>query len=227
MKIVRLAVVFFLLSTVASHAQYTSRVTSGIDLGTGYYDKEWAPSAMYHQELSVKAFPWFNLGWGVRTAAYYTGDKTLVPDNLQSKGDSLKFGRITSNSLSVLLGISVKFGKFDIGANTDIMGIAIGVKRNGYYVKNAFPTGESADYYNSNVPSSPNFFNVVPLALEKNSGQSEVFVRYWVTERVGVKLGYVHGRQTYKTDVKLDNNQNLFSTTYDMPYVAISFPLYN
>jgi len=226
MKIIRLAVILFLFSTAAAYAQYPSRVTSGIDLGTGYYDKAWAPSAMYHQELSVNGFPWFNLGWGVRTAGYYTGAKTLLSESV-SNGDSLKFGKLTSNSLSILFGITLKFGQFDIGANTDLLGIAIGVKRSGYYSKRTFPRGENSEYYNTNISSSPNFFNVIPLGLEKNSGQSEVFLRYWFSERIAVKLGYVHGRQTYKTNVKLDNNQNKFSTTYDMPYVAVCFPLYN
>jgi hypothetical protein len=227
MKIVRLAVLLFLLSTGASQAQYPSRVTSGVDLGTGYRDKVWAPSLAYHQELSINNFPWFNLSWGVRTAGYYSGDKTLTPKNSFASGDSLKFGRLTSNSLSIMAGITFKFGKFDFGANTDIIGIAIGVKRKGLYTKTSFPLGEESEYYNTLVSSSPNFFNVVPLGMDKNSGQSEVFVRYWIGQRVGIKAGYVHGRTTYKTEYKLDNNQNRFSTTYDMPYVAICFPLYN
>jgi hypothetical protein len=226
MKIIRLVVVLFLLNAIESQAQYVSRVTSGIDLGTGYYDKEWAPSIMYHQELSVNGFSWFNLGWGVRTSAYYTGAKTLLPPNSIAGGDSLKFGKLTSNSLSVLAGITLRFGKFDIGANTDLFGIAFGLKRKGYYVTNSFPQGEDSEYYNALVPSSPNFFNLVPLAMDKNSGQSEVFLRYWFTPRVAVKLGYIHGRQTYKTEVKLAN-QNRFSTSYDMPYIAVCFPLYN
>lgn len=227
MKIIRLAVALFILSTVASHAQYPSRVTSGIDLGTGYNDKAWAPSIGYHQELSISSFPWFNLTWGARTAGYYGGDKALTPKTSFTSGDSLKFGRLTVNSLSILAGITLKFGQFDIGANTDIIGIAIGVKRKGYYTKKSFPQGTGSEYYNSLIPSSPNFFNVLPLGMDKNSGQSEIFVRYWITNRIGVKAGYVHGRTTYKTDVKLDNNQNRFSTSYDMPYVAICFPLYN
>jgi hypothetical protein len=226
MKIIRLAVVLFLLSTVGSQAQYVSRVTSGIDIGTGYSEKEWAPSLMYHQDLSVKGFTWFNLTWGVRTSAYYTGAKTLLPPNNIVTGDSLKFGKLTSNSLSIFAGLTLRFGKFDIGANTDLLGIAIGLKRKAYYAKNSFPQGENSEYYNANVESSPKFFNVVPLVAENNSGQSEVFLRYWVTQRVGVKLGYIHGRQTYETLVKL-TNQDRFSTTYNMPYIAVSFPLYN
>ena len=227
MKIIRLALLLLLLSTAASQAQYASRVTSGIDLGTGYQDKAWAPSIAYHQELSMNGFSWFNLTWGVRTAGYYVGDKTLTPKNSFSSGDSLKFGRLTSNSLSIMGGVMLKFKKLEIGANTDLIGIAIGVKRKGLYTKNAFPTGEGSEYYNTLISSSPNFFNAVPLAFENNSGQSEVFVRYWITQRIGIKAGYVHGRTTYKTEFRLDNNQKLFSTSYDMPYLAVCFPLYD
>lgn len=227
MKVIRLATILILFSTIISYAQYPSRVTSGIDLGTGYNDNAWAPSIGYHQELSVNGFPWFNLTWGARTAGYFDQARTLLPKSNVSSGDSLKFGKITVNSLSIMAGVMLKFGRFDIGANTDLIGIAIGVKRRALYVKNGFPQGENSEYYNTNISSSPNFFNVLPLGLENNSGQSEVFLRYWVWQRVGVKLGYIHGRTTYKTEVKLANNQKLFSTGYDMPYVAISFPLYN
>jgi hypothetical protein len=227
MKSIRLIVLFVFLVSASAFSQSLSRVNSGIDLGVGYQDKVWVPSVMYHQELSLTNFSWFRIGWGVRTWGYYAGRTNLLPQNNALSNDTLKFGRITANGLSFLVGANVRLWRFDIGANTDLLGFAFGVKRSGLYTKPTFYEGQGAKYYNAYVSSKPSTFNVIPLAMNKQSGQSEIFLRYWITDRIGLKLGYVHGRMTYMTEVKLDNGQKRFSTTYGVPYAGLSFPLYN
>jgi hypothetical protein len=227
MKSIRFIVLFIFLGSITSYSQSLSRVTSGLDLGLGYQDEIWVPSAMYHQELSLSNFSWFRIGWGVRTWGHYAGKTNLFPQDHALSNDTLKFGRITTNGISFLIGASVKVWRFDIGANTDLLGFAFGVKRQALYSKPSLYEGDGAAFYNGYVTSKPNILNVIPLALDKQSGQSEVFLRYWITDRIGLKLGYVHGRTTYNTEVKLDNGQKRFSTTYGVPYAGISFPLYN
>ncbi|NIJ55171.1 hypothetical protein [Dyadobacter arcticus] len=227
MRSSRLIVLFVFISSFSAFSQSLSRVSSGIDMGVGYQDAVWVPSITYHQELSLTNFSWFRIGWGVRAWGYYAGRTNLVPQNSAFSDDTLKFGKITSNGASFLLGANFRLWKFDIGANTDLVGFAFGVKRRGLYTKSTLFEGEGAEYYNDYVPSGPSTFNVLPLALDKQNGQSELFVRYWITDRIGLKLGYVHGRVTYSSDVKLDNGQKRFSTSYGVPYAAVSFPLYN
>ncbi|TDE14643.1 hypothetical protein [Dyadobacter psychrotolerans] len=227
MKSTRLAVIFIVLFSVKIYAQQPARVTAGVDFGTGYKDKTWVPSAMYHQELSLNHFPWLRIGWGVRAWGYYAGRTDLAPKNTSLSGDTLKFGKITSNGLSFLAGASIKLWRFDIGANTDLVGIAFGARRRGLYTQTTLPDGEGAEFYNSYVPSAPSTLNALPLFLENQSGQSELFLRYWFTPRVGLKVGYVHGRITYASSEKLDNGQTRFSQSYGVPYASVSFPLYN
>lgn len=225
MKCTRLIILFLLAATSFSHSQSTSRVTSGIDLGTGYKKNIWVPSVMFHQELSLNNFSWFRIGWGVRTWGYYANKTNLVPQNTQFSDDTLKFGRITSNGISFLAGASIRLWKFDLGANTDLFGLAFGAKRSGLYTKSSLFEGEGAEYYNKYVSSTPSLGNALPLVLDKQNGQSELFMRFWFTERIGLKVGYVYGRVTYKTEDKLDNGQNRYSTTYGLPYAAMSFPI--
>jgi hypothetical protein len=225
MKCTRFIILFILTATLPGYAQTISRVTSGIDLGTGYKDQVWVPSVMFHQELSLNNFSWFRIGWGIRTWGYYANKTNLVPQSSQLSDDTLKFGRITSNGISFLAGASIKLWKFDIGANTDLFGFAFGTRRSGLYTKSSLFEGEGAEYYNKYVFSTPSLGNVLPLVLDKQSGQSELFVRFWFAERIGLKAGYVHGRITYKSKVKLDNGQNRFSATYGVPYAALSFPI--
>jgi hypothetical protein len=227
MRSIRFIVLFVFLSSTTTFSQSLSRVTSGIDLGLGYQDKVWVPSVTYHQELSLSNFSWFRIGWGLRAWGYYAGRTDLAPQNTAFSDDTLKFGRITSNGASFLLGANFRLWKLDIGANTDIVGVAFGVKRRGLYTKSTLFEGEGKAYYNAYVPSSPATINIVPLALDKQNGQSEVYVRFWFTDRIGLKLAYVHGRVTYAAQEKLDNGQKRFSKNYGVPYAAISFPLYN
>ncbi|WP_229216960.1 hypothetical protein [Dyadobacter luteus] len=227
MKLTRLAVFFFLIFSLDGMAQQLGRVTSGLDVGVGSKKDLWVPSITYHQELSLNNFSWFRIGWGIRGASVFAGQTDLTPKNSALSGDTLKFGKITSTSLSFLVGANVRLWRFDIGANTDLFGLSFGAKRGGLYDQNRLPFNEESEKYNNYIPGSPVVLNAVPLVLDNQNGQSEIYVRYWIADQIGIKLGYVHGRVTYSTDVKLANDQTRFSTTYGIPYVAIAFPLYN
>jgi hypothetical protein len=227
MKLIRLAVFFFVVFSVDVMGQQLGRVTSGLDVGTGYKENMWAPSITYHQELSLNNFQWFRIGWGVRGAGLFAGQTDLTPKNTALSGDTLKFGKISTTSISFLLGANVRLWRFDIGANTDLFGIAFGAKRSGLYSLSALQEGENDSPYNDYISSSPTVLNTVPLVMDNQNGQSELYVRYWITDQIGIKLGYIHGRVTYSADRKLYNNQNRFSTTYGVPFVAVAFPLYN
>jgi hypothetical protein len=227
MKFIRIAVFFSLIFPLEGTAQSLSRVTSGLDIGVGNKDQFWAPSITYHQELSLSNFPWFRIGWGVRGSSIFAGKTDLAPKNTALSGDTLRFGKVTTTNVSFLAGASIRVWKFDIGANTDLFGVAFGAKRRGLYTASKLQLDEDSDIYNAYIPSSPTALNALPLILDNQNGQSELYVRYWITDQIGIKLGYVHGKVTYSTDEKLYNDQKRFSTTYGIPYVAIAFPLYN
>ncbi len=227
MKIICSTLLFALSCFSLASAQSDARVTSGIDLGTGNQDNVWIPAITYHQELSLANFSWFRIGWGVRTWGVYAQQTDLLPKGNSVSKDYLKYGRITSNGLSFLAGANFRLGGFDIGANTDLVGIAIGAKRNALYTKNYVFEGNDAGYYNKLVSSKPSLINVVPAFLDKQNGLSEIYIRYWFGHAVGVKVGYMIGRTTYTTSEKLDNGQTRFSKIYKVPSVSISFPLYN
>jgi hypothetical protein len=227
MRIFRAAFLFLVFCPFFAYSQETARVTSGVDLGLGYRDEQWVPAITYHQDLGLANFPWLRIGWGVRAWGYYTGKSDLKPKENSVSDDYLKFGRITTNGLSFMAGANFRFGKLDIGANTDLLGIAIGAKRKGLYTKKYAFEGDEAGYYNTLVKSSPNLINALPILLDDQNGQSELYLRYWITSTVGLKLGYVVGRTTYSTPEAMDNGQKRFFRNYSVPSLSISFPLYN
>ncbi|WP_090149629.1 hypothetical protein [Dyadobacter soli] len=232
MKILKGLILILLLNTTSTHAQYTSPIAAGVDVGTGIGSNSWAPSIMYHEELGPQRLPWLRLGLGFRAWGYYGGRDNLSTERIAGVKDYLEYRDVSVNGISFLAGVSVSFWKLDFGVNTDLLGFTYGSKRHGYYEKPIpDPDGTGKPHYDQWLAGKPTMFNALPLALRRNTGQSEAFVRFRAGRKVGVKLGYTYGRLTYTTkkidgfNVYLDNSQRHVSKTYGLPYVALAFAL--
>ncbi|MCF0071547.1 hypothetical protein LZD49_13805 [Dyadobacter sp. CY261] len=230
MKILKVLVVALLLNATVTHAQNTSPIAAGVDIGAGFGSNELAPSLMYHEELGSQRLPWLRIGLGFRAWGYSAGRTNLETERIAGVKDYLEYRNVSINGVSFLAGISMTFWKFDIGVNTDLLGLTYGTKRHGYYEKGTVERpGTGARYYDKWLSTKPTLFNALPLALRDNSGQSEAFVRFRAGRSLGLKLGYVYGRVTYTTrkindlNVYLDNSQRHVSTVYGLPYVALAF----
>ena len=145
---------------------------------------------------------------------------------IRSSDDTLKFGRITDNGISLLVGASVRFWKFDIGANTDLFALAFGVKRRGlvYQIHICYEGMVLNSTTHMLKAIRATAFNVVPWLLDNRTGSRKYFFGTGLPKGLDVKLGYVHGRVTYTASEKLDNGQKRFSVNYGVPYAALSFP---
>ena len=231
MKILKGLIAILLLNTTFTHAQYTSPIAAGVDVGTGVGSNSWAPSISYHEEIGSPKLPWLRFGLGFRAWGYYAGRTNLDTKRIAGIKDYLEYRDVSINGVSFLAGVNVSFWKLDIGVNTDLLGVTFGTKRHGFYEKNLPANGTGEPHYNQWLASKPTLFNALPLVLRRNSGQSETFVRFKASRRIGVKVGYAYGRITYTTkkiddfNVYLDNSQRHASKVYGLPYAALSFAL--
>lgn len=233
MRILKVLVGVLLLGATCTHAQTTSPIAAGIDVGAGFGSgKEWAPSVMYHEEIGPQQLPWLRLGIGLRAWGYYAGRTNLYTRRIAGVEDYLEYRDVSINGLSFLAGVNVTVWKFDIGVNTDLLGLTYGSKRHAYYEKDLRQVpGTGLEHYNEWLATRPTIVNALPLVLHRNSGQSEAFVRFRVGRTVGLKLGYMYGRVTYRTikadnfNVYLDNSQRHVSNVYGLPYAALSFSI--
>ncbi len=229
MKILKGLVIVLLLNTTFTHAQNSSPIAGGVDVGIGLGSNSWAPSIMYHEEIGSQKLPWLRLGLGFRAWGYYAGRTNLDTKRIAGIEDYLEYRDVSINGISFLAGVNVSFWKLDIGVNTDLLGFTYGSKRHGYYEKTVPTGGTGKPHYDSWLASKPTLFNILPIALRKNSGQSEAFVRFKASRKLGVKVGYTYGRVTYTTkkidgfNVYLDNSQRHVSKIYGLPYVALAF----
>ncbi|MCE7062842.1 hypothetical protein [Dyadobacter sp. CY343] len=209
--------------------QRQSQVSAGIDVGSGFNSTSWAPSILYHEEISPNNVPWLRFGLGLRAWGYYAGRTNLY--SKKSDTDFLEFDNISANGVSFVAGINLRFWRIDLGVNTDLIGASLGSRRRGYYDK-LIGSGTGKPNYGQWLSTSPVILNLVPLALKNYNGQSEVYARIFLTKRFGLKLGYVHGQIAYltqernNTKVLLDNRQRRAYNFYGLPYAAVSFPIY-
>jgi hypothetical protein len=232
MKVMDLFLITLFSGCLQGMAQRQPQATAGVDVGAGLSNNGWSPSILYHEEISPREFRILKAGFGLRTWGYYGGPiDSRSAEGVNVSPDVLKYGRISVNGLSVVGGLNARFWKMELGANTDLMGLAVGSRRKGLYVGKTGAPGIGAEYYNKEVVTSPKAFNLIPLFQRHHTGSSELYLRVWLSDVVGVKVGYLAGRISYLTKkveqkrIVLDAGQSAFSTHYGLPYVSICFAI--
>ncbi|WP_188584532.1 hypothetical protein [Dyadobacter sediminis] len=230
MKYTHFFLIALLLKAALCQAQKQPTVNVGMDIGAGFENSSLAPSIFYHEDLSVRGLHWLQFGVGIRAAGYYTGATDLLSTNDAISSDTLRYNRLSANTISFVAGMNLRFWKLNLGFNTDLVNLAFGERRSGFYLKRHLPA-DSVTHYNQFVPTIPAVFNFMPVATPNQNGISEVYARVWLSRKIGLKMAYLFGRQTYttrinkKSQIVLDNGQRRFSTIYKMPYLAICFSL--
>ena len=218
------------LGSTFSYAQRISRVSTGVDIGTGFAEGQWAPSMLYYQALNPAKAPWIQLSGGARVWTYLANDISLTAPANDSQNDIMQLSRVSATGVNFMLGLNFTFAnKIDLGVNADILGFAFGKRRNALY-KLASPTvaPDSIRALNgTDIGIAPANLNIIPAFKANNNGQAEAFVRVWISQQVGIKVGYIMGQVAYRSDNLLNNRQGRFSSTYAMPYVSLAIPLYN
>ncbi len=164
----------------------------------------------------------FKIGYGLRFTSqigknltYITAPASLVakqtgPQVLFSKKylenvDTFRVASSNHNMLNVSINIQYTIKeKWDIGFNIDAVGITFGKKVNGDY--QSYQDTKNV----SSQPASPTTLNAL-LVGENDHGSlnSEMYLRYWWSEKWGVKAGITYIFTEYTTDnqLRLDNNR--------------------
>jgi hypothetical protein len=230
MKKVLFVTLLVTISFMSVQAQRISRVESGLDVGTGFGNQQWAPSLLYYQALHPARAPWFEVNGGFRGWSYFANDTRLEAPAGASLNDVMKLSRVSVTGVSFVLGANLKLAKsIAIGFNADMFSFAFGKRRNALYNLAApLAAVDSIRALNrKQISIAPTNLNIVPVFLKRHNGQAEAFVRVWIGQQVGLKAGYVWGQVAYRSNVRLNNEQKRFFTSYQMPYVALTLPLYN
>ena len=231
MKIIIHTLAFALFLTHWAFGQNNDRVEAGIDIGTGLKNSNWAPSVLYHEDATLGNLSWLRAGLGIRAWGYYGEATNLLSQAGAPAANTLQFRKASVNGVSFIASVSIKAGRVEIGANTDLIGAAFGSKRKAFYPGTTNSPGAGSPNYDQWIAARPVVFNTLPLFLNNYNGQSEIYARIMLTRRAGLKIGCLFGQLAYVTKnndngkVLLDGRERRFSDRYQMPYVALTFPI--
>ncbi len=171
----------------------------------------------------------FRIGYGLRWNSYFAGetDHGTAPASLttdDAKIDTLRLGNAQLNSLN--LGVRLEYGisaKLDVGFNIDAIGFTFGGEQTGTFIaRQSDAAGVSAN--NQSVNVSPTTLNLLLVGdNDRGSLNSEFYVRYWVSEKIGIRGGVSYQFWEYTAERKLAYDNDRFRSKVLMPMLAISY----
>lgn len=163
------------------------------------------------------------IGYGVRFTGYtgndlnyitapakltsgQTGPQVLFTEIDPANYDTLFLSTARVNAFNASINLQYSFSKnFDIGFNIDAVGISFGSSQTGKYLAEKRPVTMSEIQ-----EAKPTAFNAL-LISDNDLGtlNSELFVRYWIKNKIGIKagLGFLFTEYTTTNKLVLDNDR--------------------
>jgi hypothetical protein len=231
-----------IIATTIAYAQETT-----VENLTGYkYNNNFDIALASSGSQSAVAVSWvhfnavtknkkFKIGYGVRFTSQFGKNLnyTTAPAIITSKqrGPQVLFSKIynenidtfyvtkaQNNMLNASINLQYSFTpKFEIGFNIDAIGFTFGAKTSGGYKAQA--------NYPSNLQNgSPTVFNAL-LVSDNDFGSlnSELYARYWLTNKIALRAGASFMFTEYTTGNKLRLDNNRFRNKSLMPMLAVTF----
>ncbi|GHB59330.1 hypothetical protein GCM10007390_11240 [Persicitalea jodogahamensis] len=180
----------------------------------------------------------FKIGWGVRYTGYFgkstelvtapaalTSGKTdpsvLFSENILSNFDTLTLNKVQSNALNAVINLQFSLSnRFEVGFNIDAIGLSFGAQQMGRF----HSASESAALDNTVQTAKPTTFNLLLISdNDRGNLNSELYARYWVSDRMAVRAGLSFNFVEYTTDQKLTFDNDRFRYKSLLPMVAVSF----
>lgn len=223
---------FFLIvsSSTISEGQRISRVNYGLDLGSGFTSDIYTPNVNYYQNLTFGSFRYIGIGWSGRLSGNIVGGNPVLNTlGNPREEDEISLKKAVVYNAAFGFTINFDFDHVEFGANVDLLNISVGkTSKVLYNIANLeTATDSSANYHQTLVKAYPQMASLLPIATKKSAGNSEAYLRLWINQELGIKVGYQLLNVVYNTEHPLNNGQKRFVKQYGMPFVALSFHIQN
>ena len=181
-------------------------------------------SASGFQNFGIGSKKKFYVGTGVRFTTFFGSNVnfTTAPADLTSDDknvDTLLAPSPGVNSLNLTINLGYKISeKFDVGFNIDAIGISFGPTGSPSYIRNGKSVQSSAS------PTSPNILLVGDN--DKGSLNSHLFVRYKLSDHLGLKVAYQFLFNELTTTTKIQtipSANDRFRAKSTMVYVGLNY----
>lgn len=202
-----------------------------------------APALSYTQMFGVGKAKRFKVGYGIRLtsfskhnveartapAKFTSGSSSfgaLFADDIVSNIDTLFLPKAQVNSLNVSINLQYALSKkIEVGFDIDAIGYSLGANQTGELIskknKRKFADGSTTS------SATPAGFNLL-LVSDSDLGNlnSEVYARYWATEKIGIRAGFSFLFTEYTSDKKAilpEGQNNRWRYKSLTPMVAVSY----
>ena len=238
-------ILYVLLSVITLNlaAQGLDKTYKTLDLAVGGGGGGFSPALSFTQSWGLGKSNRFKIGYVVRVTSYFGGKadfrtaparftsgessfSALFADDIMANIDTFSVKSFQTNALNI--GIILQYAlsnKLEIGVNIDATGKTWGGTVSGDLIskknKRKFQDGSTSSSANSET------FNFL-LVSDSDIGSlnSEVYARYWVTNKIGIRAGISHQFAELTTEKKVEINGRLNDTwrlKTTMPIFAVSY----
>lgn len=200
--------------------------------GTGF-----SPALSYNQLWAVGKNGKFKLGTGLRITAFFssnqdyitaparltsgqTGPQVLFSETFLSNLDTLTLSQSAVYYVNIPIHLQYSFSKkLELGFNIDAIGVSLGPKQTG-----TFYTKETANLNKTSQTASPTGLNLL-LVSDNDWGNlnSELYVRYWLNNKIGLRAGLSFQFSEYTTSTTLTFDNDRFRSKQLLPMIAVSY----
>lgn len=211
---------FLIILSLGAKAQ----VGTSFELGGAIGSSVGSISASGFQNWGTGSKKKFYVGTGVRFTSFSGSNVnfTTAPADLTADDknvDTLLASSPGVNSLNLTINLGYKISeKFDVGFNIDAIGISFGPTGMPSYIRNGKSVPSSAS------PTSPNILLVGDN--DKGSLNSHLFVRYKLSDRLGLKVAYQFLFNELTTTTKIQtipSANDRFRAKSGMVYVGLNY----
>lgn len=211
-----------LLVSVFGYSQDKNTTTADVSasFGTGF-----SPALGVSKKWGIGKKGKFKIGTGIRLTNFSGSniDFITAPAELTVEDtniDTLTLGSAAVTYISIPIHLQYSFGeKLDVGFNIDVVGLTFGSEQMGTF--NASRASELNGSTQTGSPTSPN----VLLVGDNDIGSlnSEMYARYWATEKLGIRAGLSFQFVEYTTDRELTLNNDRFRAKIMQPMIGLTY----
>lgn len=238
-----IVLLFFTLISFQISAQEFRDSYKTFDLALTGNSSVFAPAFSFTQLYGFGKSKRFKLGYGIRLTSFFkhnfeartapakftsgsTSFGALFADDINANIDTLYLPKAQVNSLNVSLNLQYALSKkLEVGFNIDAIGYSFGADQTGELIskknKRTFADGTTTS---SATPTALNLLLVSDSDL--GNLNSEIYARYWATEKIGIRAGFSFLFTEYTSNKKVtlpDGQNNRWRYKSLTPMIAVSY----
>jgi hypothetical protein len=220
---------FFILNVLLIYAGLNAQTESDapylfkntyINGSIGFGSKQFAGALSWEKLHGLGKKKNLKIGYGIRFNTYSGSNQNYLTAPAKITGasdfnnsyDTVSFKKAQSNSINLALFFQYTlFKKLDLGFNIDAIGFSFGANQMGDYITSKYRPSDMPNIlkYETTTNAKPSPINAL-LVGDNDLGMlsSEFMVRYWMTEKLAVKLGFNYLFTEYTTDKFLRGGSN-------------------